>query len=465
MEPHMESNGSDASAPHSSKTKSLKPANPQSQQAATQRETSPERKLRHHLCTGCGKVRSSHYHSKHPIVPGGKPSMNYCEDCFGENVEKGSSKHHFCYGCGAARSKEFHQCHPISIGDRPFPNYCSICVEEIRSAETIADVSVVNFAPSRSHESNARSNIGHDCSGSNEPTESLKPRQGLNNQESHPDVVLPSVHADKHSKIDGLGQKKIPQPLKLSTGVPQLSPSNSSPDSPYYPPQGERLDRPIKVPNSDVSQEASDDSTEGQASTDDSAHSTGSKTVKFRPKVDIRLSDSRTSSNASSHAKILEEDIKPDDDTIPSRRISFARRGGPTAYHSTTPPSMESFTGFRPGSHSTFNYGSSGGGTGSKWAKEYQSTTKVPKRAPYWIPEPIIEEPDSPVSSPGKQTTMLEFTDIDISPASASNAASRSSSDSEDDSAALARHEPKSDDDSDEENTLSKSSLETPSLD
>ncbi|KAL7791002.1 hypothetical protein V8C37DRAFT_417185 [Trichoderma ceciliae] len=742
METPKESIVPDASEPHNSKTMSSKLTNSQSQHAVTQREKSPERKIRHHLCTGCGKVRSSNYHSLHPMIPGGRPSMNYCEDCFEENVENGILKHHFCYGCGTARSKEFHQNHTISKGDRSFPNYCSICVEGIRSAEALADASVVDFAPSRSHESNACSNTARDRAQNNKPVESLKSRQELNNQGNQPNVLLFSTHTDndKHNKFDSHAQRKIPQPLKISTSGLQLSPSNSSPDSPYYPvrntgasqrraersplaspgsqycgspdtpttpryqspyvedvispiqeanqrlgdyqhsskssPCGrgggisppitsgrqkshdERLRHSTKAPNSDISQEVTDDSTEGHASTDDSAQSTGSKTVKFRPKVDIRLSDSRISSHASSHAKILEEDIKPDDDTIPSRvgiygtspvksqngyyaraqgfhnasslagqdgydevipersyRGAFSKdspasswqpppsniRGEhwysrPNAYYSTTSPSMDSFAEFRPGGQSTFNYGS-GGGIGSedglpslrttrsafipagpgaappafagisgergsqkpplsptsssraqsfpdfpndrwksytspyvggqnaessfrkgspwnnfpsrfdsechtmqddssftqsvfsdysqpssnpyyeprkrpfpdlndccsfsarapripgKWAKEYQSTTRIPKRTPYWIPEPIIEEPDSPVSSPGKRAKMLEFNDINISPESANNVATELSLDSE------------GDDDSDKENTLSKSSLDTPSLD
>lgn len=466
----------------------------------------------------------------------------------------------------------------------------------------------------------------------------------------------------------------MPHTLKISTSVGQLSSSNSSPDSPYYPvrytgasqrraqrspltspgsqycsspdtpttpryqspyvedvispiqeakkpdtghqfhsttpsgrdPQSSCLHRSAKDHSPDISQEVSDDSTEGHTSTDDSAQSTGSKSVKFRPKVDIRLSDSRTSSNASSHAKILEEDIKPDDDTIPSRvgiygtspvksqngyypraldshkvsssaagedsyveaipersyRGAFSKdspasswlpptstTGGdywysrPSAYHSTTSPTTtEGFKGFQPGGHSTFNYGSRGGNgdengppplgttgntfnptnadntkeresqrsplspssgsqsqgvpgssgnnwryytsqfggdrkaestfkkaspwsnfssrsdaechtmqddssfsqsafsdysqpssnpyyeprkrtfpdindycffgtrthrTPGKWAKDYQSATKLPKATPYWIPEPIIEEPDSPESSPGKKSNML----------------------------------------------------------
>jgi hypothetical protein len=165
MAPIKETNMSEGSELYDSKTKSKESMN-QSQLPATQREMSPKRKTRHHLCTGCGTVRSSNYHTKHPILPGGRPSMNYCEDCFEENVEDGALNHHFCYGCGNVRSKEFQQNHPISKDDRPFPNYCSVCVEEIRSAETIADVSMVDFVSDLSQWRNYRIRINMTIPGS-----------------------------------------------------------------------------------------------------------------------------------------------------------------------------------------------------------------------------------------------------------------------------------------------------------
>ncbi|TFB06186.1 hypothetical protein CCMA1212_001912 [Trichoderma ghanense] len=730
METRKESKAPNVSTPPDLKTQFPQPP----QAAATQPDKSHKSRFRHHLCTGCGSVRSTDYHKKHPIIPGGNPSMNYCEDCFERKVENGDPEHHFCYGCGTARSKEFHHNHPISKGDRPFPNYCSVCVEEVRSAETIADVSMVNFNPGNRPNKNGASYYGaaRDQSQGNKCSSAFGPIQEMSDQENQPDVLLFSAHSDTSEQVHPRDQKKIPQPLKLSTSGPQLSPSNSSPDSPYYPvrhagtthrraqrspltspgtqycsspdtpttpkyqppyvedvvsptqgtkppigdtqtnsttpgrqhPQDERSHHGTKAAKLGSPQEASDGSTEGHTSTDGSAHSTGSKSVKFRPKVDIRLSDSRTSSNASSHAQIVEEDIKPDEDTIPSRvgiygtspvkssdgfysirqtphgvasspaaedgsgeaipersyRGAFSKDSpasawvpptssagdrwysSPSAYHATTSPSTESFTGHRPGARSTFNYGTSGIGlgatgvppplhttrsspadTGSKgesesqkspkspysgpqhqtfpgppsngwnyysspygggqtgessfrkpspwstfspsydpechtmrddysyghgafsdysqpssnpyyqprkrsfpdlssycsfgtqsaqprrtpgtWAKEYKSTTpKAPKPTPYWIPEPIIEEPDSPESSPAKKANMIEFNNIEVSPKSTTNTATSSSPGSaEDDVDHVAGSE--TDGDCDEENDLSNSSLETPSLD
>ncbi|PTB64443.1 hypothetical protein BBK36DRAFT_1133604 [Trichoderma citrinoviride] len=724
METRKESEASDVPTTHDSKST---PAQPQ---AAAQQDKSHKRTIRHHLCTGCGNVRSPDYHNKHPLIPGGNPSMNYCEDCFEEKVENGDSKYHFCYGCGAARSKEFHRNHPISRGDTPFPNYCSVCIEEVRSAETIADVSMVNFNPGSRPNKNGASHYGaaRDQAQGSKFINAFGPTQEMSDQEDQPDVLLFSAHSETSEQVHPREKKKIPQPLKLSTSGPQLSPSNSSPDSPYYPvrhagttqrraqrspltspgsqycsspdtpptpkyqppyvedvvsptqetklPFGEtqtdpttpgkqysqenRAHHSTKAAKPGSPQETSDGSTEGQTFTDDSAHSIGSKSVKFRPKVDIRFSDSRTSSNASSHAQVVEEDIKPDEDTIPSRvgiygtspvkssggyysrhqtshgvpssvaaedeanetipersyRGAFSKDSPaaswlpptsnagnywystPSAYHSPTSPSTESFTGYRPGARSTFNYGSGGIGMGAtgvppplhttrsspgqpstkegsesqkspkspnsgpqhqtfagspgngwsysysssygggqadestfrkpspwstfsswydpechtmredssysqdysdysqpssnpyyqprkrsfpdlssycsfgtqprrtpgKWAKEYKSTTtKAPRPTPYWIPEPIIEEPDSPDSSPAKKPSMIEF-NIEISPKSTSNTATSSSPDSvEDDLDRIAGSE--TDGDSDEENDLSNSSLDTPSLD
>ncbi|PNP42526.1 hypothetical protein TGAMA5MH_05267 [Trichoderma gamsii] len=746
MTPPKEANMSENSELRDSKTKPKK-STTQSHSITAQREMSPKRKMRHHLCTGCGKVRSSNYHTKHPIVPGGRPSMNYCEDCFEENVEDGALDHHFCYGCGNVRSKEFQRNHPISNGERPFPNYCSVCVEEIRSAEAIADVSMVDFAPSRSHKSSSYTGSARNRTRNGVPAKSSNSGPGPENHQNQLDTLLFSAHTNGSNDVSSLEAKKAPQPLKLSTNGPQLSPSNSSPDSPYYPvrntgssqrraersplsspgsqygsspntsttpryqaPYVEDIFSPIhqtsklpidnrnsskfssyghrgnifhpaapedeqesvirsdKAPHSEISEEASDNSTESHTSTDDSAQSTGSKSVKFRSKVDIRLSDSRASSNASSHAKVLEEDIKPNEETIPSRvgifgtspkksqtgyyartqepynsASSFAGEDGdgeaipergyrgafskdspatswlppmsmssasgdhwyssPFAYQSTTAPSIDSYTGFNPDRKSTFNYGSSGGvrtepgrpplratrsafnsanaGTAAaypgdggdwesqrpppsptassqaqgspespsnhwksytspyaggpstqssfrkgsswnnfpsrfdsdcytmqddssfsqsvfsdysqpssnpyyqprkrpfpdlndycsfgtwaprvpgKWAKDYQSTAQPPQQTPYWMSEPIIEEPDSPESSPGKRTNMIEFDEIAISPASASNVTSVLFPDL----GSFVDHEHQSDDDSDKENAISKSSRDTSSFD
>ncbi|KAL7819711.1 hypothetical protein V8C26DRAFT_419764 [Trichoderma gracile] len=736
METSKESKAPDVSASHDIKSKVPQPP----QAATTQQDKSHRRGIRHHLCTGCGTVRSPDYHDKHPIIPGGNPSMNYCEDCFEEQVENGDPEHHFCYGCGTARSKEFHHNHPLAKGDRPFPNYCSACVEEVRSAETIADVSMVNFNPGNRPNKSGASYYGamRDHSQSNKSMNQLGPIQETSDEETQPDVLLFSAHSDTSEQVRSQGHKKIPRPLKLSTSGPQLSPSNSSPDSPYYPvrhagtthrraqrspltspgsqygsspdtpttskyqppyvedvvspieetkppfgdlqsnsttpgrqhPKNGRLHRSTKATKAASPQEASDGSTEGHTSTDNSTQSTGSKSVKFRSKVDVRLSDSRTSSNASSHAQIVEEDIKPDEDTIPSRvgiygtspvKSSdgyYPRRDGvasppdagdgsseaipersyrgafskdspagswmppassagdnsfysPYAYYNNASPSTESFTGYRPGARSTFNYGSGGIGlgatgvppplqttrssladTGSKeesesrksaddtytpmypgqpsnaspkptytptypgspsngwsytspyeagytgqytsrkpspwstfspsydpechtmrdessysqsyysdysqpnsnpyyqprkrsfpdlgsycsfgaqphrtpgqWAQEYKTAKpKASRPTPYWIPEPIIEEPDSPESSPPKKANLIEFNNIEISPKSTTNTAESSSPDS-------APHEldhvagSETDGDSDEENDLSNSSLDTPSLD
>lgn len=114
----------------------------------------------HHLCSGCGNVRSIKFHDKHPIGtgPGQHRISNYCESCrdtlIGKNVVKGR---HFCFGCGKVRSRMFHEDHPALEGDCLLPNYCSSCTAEMQSDEEMDDASVVRmvsaYVPSQSAKS------------------------------------------------------------------------------------------------------------------------------------------------------------------------------------------------------------------------------------------------------------------------------------------------------------------------
>lgn len=111
-----------------------------------QRDTSPERGMRHHLCSGCGCIRSVKFHLKHPLISGRKLVLNDCDKCRETKLENGVIEHHhFCYRCGIARSKAFHRAKPAKSGNPLIPNYCSPCTEEIRAMECIAEASSVGF--------------------------------------------------------------------------------------------------------------------------------------------------------------------------------------------------------------------------------------------------------------------------------------------------------------------------------
>ena len=112
--------------------------------ATGQRERSPQRTRRHHLCSGCGEVRSAEYHAKHPVAPVQKPALNYCRDCLEQKMKRGDTgEYHFCFDCGKVRSKTFQQSHPIKRGKPFLPNYCGQCTTEMMDFVCVPDASAV----------------------------------------------------------------------------------------------------------------------------------------------------------------------------------------------------------------------------------------------------------------------------------------------------------------------------------
>jgi len=110
------------------------------------REGSPGRIIHHHLCSGCGAIRSRLFHEKHPIVRGAKPLLNYCGPCQEVKIELGvaDGRHHFCFGCGVVRSKNFHHKHPVLPAQPIRPNYCRRCRIELQGRGSNVDASVIS---------------------------------------------------------------------------------------------------------------------------------------------------------------------------------------------------------------------------------------------------------------------------------------------------------------------------------
>ncbi|KAG6019027.1 hypothetical protein E4U41_003438 [Claviceps citrina] len=100
--------------------------------------------IRHHLCSGCGDVRSRHFHGIHPVGMTHKPMLNYCSACrelrFNKNM---MDSHHFCFGCGKVRSKIFHDKYRAEPGGPLLPNYCGNCTNEVRLMEDNNEASIV----------------------------------------------------------------------------------------------------------------------------------------------------------------------------------------------------------------------------------------------------------------------------------------------------------------------------------
>jgi hypothetical protein len=114
--------------------------------AIHRRRRMPSDSVRHHLCSGCGSVRSQAFHGKYPIGTGHQPMLNFCSSCRERKLENGvMDKYHFCFGCGKVRLKAFQKKHKPRPG-RPFlPNYCGECTAEVIMEESMNEESVLGI--------------------------------------------------------------------------------------------------------------------------------------------------------------------------------------------------------------------------------------------------------------------------------------------------------------------------------
>lgn len=116
-------------------------------------EESPHRVIHHHLCSGCGDIRSRMFHKKQPIIQGMKPIINYCGSCRESKIGVGLMvhRHHFCFGCGIVRSRAFQRRNPTALNEPMLPNYCAKCRVEALNTDFMMEVSVLALvSPSRS---------------------------------------------------------------------------------------------------------------------------------------------------------------------------------------------------------------------------------------------------------------------------------------------------------------------------
>ncbi|RGP74344.1 hypothetical protein FLONG3_6123 [Fusarium longipes] len=119
----------------------------QQQKYHAQQVKSPQRTPRHHVCSGCGNIRSLQFHKRWPLDKTRKSSkVSYCESCREDMCNRGIvQKYHFCFNCGGARSMAFHRQHPVLPGEPIFVNYCGSCTEEFKVHESLPDTSVVSM--------------------------------------------------------------------------------------------------------------------------------------------------------------------------------------------------------------------------------------------------------------------------------------------------------------------------------
>ncbi|KHO00102.1 uncharacterized protein MAM_02025 [Metarhizium album ARSEF 1941] len=196
------------------------------------REKSPSRTIRHHLCSGCGSVRSQKFHEKHPIGTWHKPVLNFCSFCREKLLKKGRiEKYHFCFGCGKVRSKAFQKKYKPKPGHALLPNYCGNCTAEVRVNEELNEMSVLESTTAHSISPPEQGCSIADTGSSNLPGLF---RDGL---PSHCDSDLPiEEFGAKTSRSRNEARLRLDHVSAENTSSVPVSPAESSP---FYP--GRRL--------------------------------------------------------------------------------------------------------------------------------------------------------------------------------------------------------------------------------
>ncbi|KAG5952452.1 hypothetical protein E4U53_000838 [Claviceps sorghi] len=195
---------------------------------AVLRSGGPSTAIRHHLCSGCGKVRSQQFHEKNPIgaARSHKPILNYCSACRETRCNKNMmDRHHFCFGCGKVRSKVFQQKYRTEPGESLLPNYCGNCTNRARLMEKNHEASFLGTVirePLLEEDCKA-DGVVPDSFSTSSKTGTSSPRQSMQTQKkSEKAKTIAQLHLSNKSPVKG-------------TASP-ISPAESSP---FYP--GRRL--------------------------------------------------------------------------------------------------------------------------------------------------------------------------------------------------------------------------------
>ncbi|KAF5616502.1 hypothetical protein F52700_12796 [Fusarium sp. NRRL 52700] len=161
-----------------------------------QRDVSPQRIERHHICTECGNTRSALYHKKFPVGPGPSTKINLCESCREMEYKRGVVRqYHFCSNCGSARSKAFHAQHPVFPGEPIFTNYCDACVLEFHYNGSLPDDSVIGLAPRLKDHIGRRAAIQKE-----DDMDSLTVNRHRNRKKGEPNASLDQDEATEYEK-------------------------------------------------------------------------------------------------------------------------------------------------------------------------------------------------------------------------------------------------------------------------
>ncbi|KAG5981543.1 hypothetical protein E4U55_002847 [Claviceps digitariae] len=205
-----------------------KQANP-TLRLAVLRSAGTSNTLRHHLCSGCGEVRSQPFHESNPIsaARSHKPILNYCSACRETRFKKNMMDiHHFCFGCGKVRSKLFQEKYKPKPGEPLLPNYCGNCTNQARLMEDNNDASILGEVirePSMKEDRKADGVAASDSLSVSSKCGNSSPRQTIQTLKSS-------------GKAKGIAKLRLSNKSPIKSTASPVSPAESSP---FYP--GRRL--------------------------------------------------------------------------------------------------------------------------------------------------------------------------------------------------------------------------------
>ncbi|KAG6092224.1 hypothetical protein E4U30_005690 [Claviceps sp. LM220 group G6] len=221
-----------ASDGKTAKPESGSPFSPQQQadgpaRQATRSNTGAFR-IRHHLCSGCGNVRSQQFHDINPIsvAHSYKPMLNFCSACRETRFRQDMmDRYHFCFGCGRVRSKVFQEKFKARPGEPLLPNYCGSCTNEVRLMEDNNEASCLGAV------------IRESSSEEDPSAESVTPGSSSESSKCGNSPQWPATEAaTKSGNVKDVPQLHLDKTSPVKGSESPVSPATTSP---FYP--GRRL--------------------------------------------------------------------------------------------------------------------------------------------------------------------------------------------------------------------------------
>ncbi|KAF7548452.1 hypothetical protein G7046_g8671 [Stylonectria norvegica] len=163
-----------------------------------------------------------------------------------EESPERTRRHHLCSGCGSIRT--FQREHSILPGDIILPNYCTQCMQEVRADEGLADTSVVGMSvgslplikivttSENGDGDSATAQIHHTKKRKETRHRAEKSGKTLKKDSSHAKSATEDESKTKQRREAKRARSRRPEPLKLDKSVPSRSTTPAGvPASPFCP--------------------------------------------------------------------------------------------------------------------------------------------------------------------------------------------------------------------------------------